>query len=106
MPKRPTHLPRTLQSFESKFPAIWARYGTLRDACDRSGPLPPKTRELIKIGIEVAKKRHGGLVAHISRARKAGASSAEIYQAILLAAPLVGIPDVLDAFLVAKRRLS
>ena len=30
----------------------------------------------------------------------------EIYQAILLAIPLVGIPDVLDAYLVARKRLG
>ena len=106
MPKTTPRLPETLRAFESRFPRVLAEYRALRDACDGSGPLPPKTRELIKIGIEVAKKRHGGLVAHISRARRAGASSSEIYQAILLAAPLVGIPDVLDAFAVAKRQVG
>ena len=106
MPKRSRRLPETLRSFESHFPHIWTQYCALRDACDHAGPLTPKTRELIKIGIEVAKKRHGGLVAHITRARKAGATPTEIYQAILLAAPLAGLPDVLDAFLVAKQRLG
>ena len=98
--------PPTLRAFEAKFPRILAEYRALRDACDRSGPLTPKVRELIKIGIEIAKKRHGGLAAHISRAQKAGATKTEIYQAVLLAAPLIGLPDVLDAFLVAKKRLG
>jgi AhpD family alkylhydroperoxidase len=106
MPKTSRRLPATLRSFESRFPEIWAQYCALRDACDRVGPLAPKTRELVKIGIEVARKRHGGLVAHITRARRAGASKAEIYEAILLAVPLVGMPDVLDAFLVAKKELG
>ena len=108
MPQRtqPSHTPKTLQVFASQFPAVWAEYQALRDACDRSGPLTPKMRELIKIGIEVAKKRHGGLVAHISRAQALGASKDEIYQAILLAIPLVGIPNVLDAYLVARKRLG
>ena len=106
MPKTQRRAPETLRSFASKFPRVWAHYGLLRDACDHSGPLSPKTRELIKIGMEVAKKRHGGLVAHITRAQKAGATKTEIYQAILLATPLVGMPDVLDAFLVAKKRLG
>ena len=97
--------PRTLQAFERKFPEIWKRYHALRDGCDRFGPLPPKTRELIKICIEVARKRHGGLVAHITRAKRAGASSKEIYHAMILAAPLVGIPDILDAFVVAQKRV-
>ena len=106
MPKTSRRLPDTLESFEAHFPRVWAQYGALRDTCDRSGPLSPKTRELIKIGIEAAKKRHGGLAAHVSRARKAGATKTEIYQAILLATPLIGLPDVLDAFLVAKKRLG
>ena len=106
MPRTRRSLPRTIRLFESQFPEIWTQYRALREACDHVGPLTPKTRELIKIGIEVAKKRHGGLVAHISRAQAAGASKAEVYQAILLATPLVGMPDVLDAFLVATQKLG
>jgi len=106
MPKPSRRLPRTIREFQSRFPRLWADYRALCEACDATGPLAPKTRELIKVGIEVARKRHGGLVAHISRAQKAGASQTEIYQAILLAAPLVGMPDVLDAFLVAEKRLG
>ena len=98
--------PATLRSFESSFPEVFAHYHALRDACDRRGPLSPKTRELIKIGIEVAKKRHGGLVAHMTRAKRAGASKAEIFQAILLAIPLIGLSDVLDAFRVARKHLG
>lgn len=102
--RRP-RLPRILRAFQAKFPEVWHRYHLLRDTCDTAGPLPPKTRELIKIGIEVARKRHGGLVAHITRAKRQHASAAEIYHAILLAAPLVGMPDLLDAFLIAQKRL-
>jgi len=98
--------PETLRAFEQQFPRVWAQYRALHEACDRAGPLPAKTRELIKIGIEVARKRHGGLVAHITRARRAGATSKEIYQTILLATPLAGFPDVLDAFTVAKDHLD
>jgi alkylhydroperoxidase/carboxymuconolactone decarboxylase family protein YurZ len=56
--------------------------------------------------MEVARKRHGGLVAHIVRAQRAGASKAEIYHTLLLATPLIGIPDVLDAFRIAEERLG
>lgn len=98
--------PKTLREFEHRFPEIWTRYVRLRDACDHAGPLDVKTRELIKVGIAVARKRHGGLIAHIDRAKAAGASSQEIAQAILLALPLVGLPDVLDAFVAARARLG
>ncbi len=105
MPTIRRRRPKTLQEFEVHFPTIWHRYGSLRKACDAAGPLDAKTRELIKIGLEVARKRHGGLIAHINRAKAAGATTKEIYHAMLLALPLIGLPDVLDAFVVAKKRL-
>ena len=105
MSAKKTPPPRNYSDFKAKFPAVVEAYEQLGKACHWNGPLSPKERELIKIGIEVARKRHGGLVAHITRARRAGASAQEIYHAILLAAPLVGMPDLLDAFLIAQRRL-
>ena len=98
--------PKTLQDFERHFPEVFSRYRSLRETCDRYGPLDAKTRELIKVGIEAARKRHGGLIAHIDRAKAAGASPKEIYHAILLTLPLIGLPDVLDAFVVARKRLK
>ena len=98
--------PKVLASFEGDFPEIWKAYGWLRDACDHEGPLDPKTRELIKIGVETTRGGHGGMVAHIHRAERAGASREEILQAILLAGPLAGFPAVLDAYLVAKKHLG
>ncbi len=106
MPKTSRRRPATLRLFESQFPQAWSQYHALVETCDRSGPLTPKTRELINIGIAVARKRHGGLVAHITRAKRAGASVAEIYHAIVLAIPLVGLPDALDAFRIAKQHLT
>ena len=98
--------PKTLVDFERDFPEIWKAFGWLRDACDHGGPLDEKVRELIKIGIETAQVRRGGLAAHIHRAEKAGASKGEISQAILLAAPLVGMAAILDAFRVAAAQLD
>ncbi len=106
MKNRKSTRPKTLTDFEKNFPEIWKAYGWLRDACDHEGPLDQKTRELVKIGIETACVRKGGLAAHVRRAQKAGASKGEVFQAILLAAPLVGLPAVLDAFLVAKKHLG
>jgi len=106
MPTRTRQRPKTLQDFERRFPDVFRRYLALRDACDRFGPLDAKTRELIKIGIEAARKRRGGLIAHIERAKAAGATPKEISHAILLTLPLIGLPDVLDAFVAAKKRLG
>lgn len=105
MKKATTRKPGTITDFEKSFPNVWKAYGWLRDSCDHEGPLDEKTRELIKIGIETALLRKGGLTAHVHRARRAGASKGEILQAILVATPLVGMPAILDAFLVARKAL-
>jgi len=98
--------PKTLAQFEKDFPKVWRAYTILRDAGDHVGVLDTKTRELIKIGIETTRGRKGGLVAHIHRARKAGATKGEIHQTILLAIALIGLPPVLDAYLIAKKALK
>ena len=48
-------------------------------------------------------EHEGGLIAHISQARKAGASEEEIQHAIVLATGLAGLPPTLKAFGAAKK---
>ncbi|HEX9758105.1 MAG TPA: carboxymuconolactone decarboxylase family protein [Nitrospiria bacterium] len=91
-------MPQTLTRFRKQFPEVWKAYANLRDTCTDTGPLDEKTVELIKVGISAALGREGGLVAHVSRARKAGASPAETYQAILQGMGLTGFPTILAAF--------
>ncbi len=99
-------MPNVLNSFKERFPDTWAAYEQLKNTCDRQGPLDAKTVELAKISISTALEHEGGLVAHISQARKAGASTEEIYHAILLVTGLVGFPSVLAAFGTAKEYLG
>jgi len=95
-------MPQLLDDFQKQFPDIWAAYTQLTTACDQGGPLDRKTTELIKIGISAAMEHEGGLIAHISQARKAGAQDEEIYHAIVSAAGLAGFPAALKAFAVAR----
>jgi AhpD family alkylhydroperoxidase len=99
-------MPDTLDQFKSKFPQVWAAYQDLKDICDKQGPLDKKTIELVKIGISTALGREGGLIAHISKAKKAGAHDSEIYHSILLAMSLVGFPATLAAFTTAREYLK
>lgn len=98
--------PHTLKEFKRQFPAVWEAYERLRAACDHQGPLDEKTRELIKVGISAALRREGGLIAHMAKALKAGATRDEVYQAIVLATGLVGFPATLGSFAVAHRYLA
>jgi AhpD family alkylhydroperoxidase len=93
---------RTLEDFKAEFPDAWAAYESLRNACDHEGPLNKKTVELIKVGIAAAQEHEGSLVAHVSQARKAGATPDEIYQAILQATGLAGFAVALHGIRTAK----
>ncbi len=99
-------MPETLDKFKAQFPKVWGSYEQLRNACDEEGPLDAKVCELIKIGISTALQHEGGLVAHISRARKAGATESEIYHAILVATGVAGFPAVLAAVAAAQKYLK
>ena len=90
-------MPEKLDNFKARFPKSWKAYVQLRDACDTEGPLDRRTVELIKIGISTVLLHEGGLVAHVSQARKAGATDKEVHHAILVATGLAGFPAVLAA---------
>jgi AhpD family alkylhydroperoxidase len=99
-------MPKLLDDFKKEFPDTWQAYGNMKDACDQEGPLDTKTVELIKIGISTAMEHQGGVFAHVSQARKAGATPEEIYHAVLLATGLAGFPAALAAFASAKDSLE
>jgi AhpD family alkylhydroperoxidase len=106
MAKEQRRQPQVLRDFQQQFPQVWGAYVELRNACDREGPLTPRERELIKVGISAALRREGGLIAHIDRAKDVGATPGEIYQTILLATGLIGFPSTLAAFSIARDRLE
>ena len=95
-----------LNNFREQYPDIWKAYEQLKKVTDQKGPLDEKTVELIKVGISAALEHQGGLIAHISQSKKAGADNAEIYHAILVAIGLAGIPAVLASFGVARNYLE
>jgi AhpD family alkylhydroperoxidase len=99
-------MPQTLSRFKKQFPEVWEAYEQLRESCDRTGPLDRKSVELIKVGISAALGREGGLVAHVLRAKRAGASPSEIYQAILQAVGLTGFPASLASYRIVKEYLK
>jgi AhpD family alkylhydroperoxidase len=106
MKPRKRQVPPLLRDFQQRFPQVWDAYVHLREACDQQGPLSALERELIKVGISAALRRQGGLIAHIDRARDVGASTEQIYQTILLATGLTGLPTTLAAFSIVRDHLE
>ena len=99
-------MPKTLNDFKKHFPEVWSAYEQLRNTCDNNGSLDRKTGELIKIAVSTALRQEGGVVAHASQAKKAGASDEEVYQAILVAMGQAGFPAVVGAMAAAKEYLE
>jgi AhpD family alkylhydroperoxidase len=89
--------PRNYQKFKRTFPAVMEAYEELGKACHNSGPLGPKVRELVKIGIAVGAGLESGTHAHVRLARDAGASPEEIRQAAMLATTTIGFPGMMRA---------
>ena len=89
--------PKSYQRFKQDFPAVVEAYEHLGRACHRHGPLGPKMRELIKIGIAVGAGLESGTHAHVRLALEAGATPEEIRHAALLATTTIGYPGMMRA---------
>jgi AhpD family alkylhydroperoxidase len=96
--KRKTPLPpKPYRDFKQQFPAVVEAYERLGEACHWHGPLDPKTRELIKIGIALGAGLESATRSHVRRALAAGATPEEVRHAALLATNTIGFPSMMRA---------
>jgi 4-carboxymuconolactone decarboxylase len=85
---------------------VHARYASLgKEIHEQAGPLPEKTRWLIKIAISAAGGHERALTTHIGKARQGGVTDAEIKHALLLLIPTVGFPAFMKSYAVLKGKL-
>jgi alkylhydroperoxidase/carboxymuconolactone decarboxylase family protein YurZ len=89
--------PRTFDEFVRHFPELGKAWDVLGRA-GRSGPLPPKTCELVKLGSAIASRSEGAVHSAVRKARAAGASVAELQQVLVLSASTVGLPWTVAAY--------
>ena len=99
-------MPETLDKFKRQYADVWEAYEELRDMCDKHGPLDTRTVELIKTAVSSAMGHEGGVIAHVSQARRAGASPEEIYQALLCTMAQAGFPATLASITAARKHLE
>ena len=89
--------------FKKEFPAIIKAYEALgNEIHEKSGPLPEKTRWLMKVAISGASSHRLALETHITRAREAGATDEEIMHTLLLLIQTTGFPTFMEAYSVFK----
>lgn len=91
-------MPGTYRAFAGKFPEVAAQHERMARAVDDAGPLDAKTRFLVKIGISLGAGLESALRSHVRRATAAGATEAEIEQAILLGVNTRGFPAAVAAW--------
>ena len=87
--------PGRFRKFGLKYPAVMKAYKALGAATQEAGPLPPRTRALVKLGIAAGAWREGAVHSHTRRALDAGCTPAEIRHAVLLATTTLGFPSMM-----------
>ena len=94
-----TNVPKPYAKFAAEFPEVLVKNEDLGTYIhDKAGPLDEKTRWLIKLGISAASRHQTGVSTHVSKARAAGATEAEIRHALLLVIPTCGFPTFMEAY--------
>jgi AhpD family alkylhydroperoxidase len=89
--------------FKKDFPSVFKGHEALGKVIhEGSGPLPEKTRWLIKVAVSGASGHTIALETHIARAREAGATEEEIKQTLLLLIQTTGFPTFMEAYSVYK----
>lgn len=91
-------LPQTFKDFIRRYPALGQTHEAVAQAVEAAGPLDARTLALVKIGICVGAGLESALRSHVRRALHAGASAAEVEQAILLGMNTVGFPRTVAAW--------
>jgi alkylhydroperoxidase/carboxymuconolactone decarboxylase family protein YurZ len=91
-------LPAAYERFQRSYRRVWEAYDRLGAAVHQEGPLDPKTRELVKLGMAIGGRLEGAVHSHARRALDAGASAAEVGHVVSLAVTTVGFPTAVAAF--------
>jgi len=90
-----------LTRFKADFSPLYAMHEALgKEIHEKSGPLPEKTRWLIKVAISGASGHKTSLETHILKAKESGASEDEILHSLLLLIQTTGFPTFMEAFTV------
>jgi 4-carboxymuconolactone decarboxylase len=88
-----------LSTFTHDFPDVYRGHEALGKIIhEEAGPLPEKTRWLIKVAISGASGHDIALETHIAKAREAGATEDEITHTLLLIIQTAGFPAFMEAY--------
>ncbi|NMB03827.1 MAG: carboxymuconolactone decarboxylase family protein [Tissierellia bacterium] len=92
-----------LQYLIDKHGDMYDAYTNYGKQVHTGGPLDDKTIWLIKVAISASNKLDYALATHIKKALDAGNTREEIEHVILLTAPTVGFPNMMESMLVLRQ---
>ena len=91
------YLPDIYVSFRKRFPDVVGAQDQLGSALDAAGPLDPRTRRLVKLGIAIGALADGAVRSNVRKALGEGATPEEIRHVAVLAATTAGFPTTIAA---------
>jgi AhpD family alkylhydroperoxidase len=80
--------------FQSESPEIAGAFNKLIETIGKPSALDGKTKQLLYIAMKIVTDDLGAALAHVSYAKKAGASREEIRETVLLTLTVVGLKGV------------
>jgi alkylhydroperoxidase/carboxymuconolactone decarboxylase family protein YurZ len=85
-------IPKHYLSLKRRFPDLIRAIEELGETAKDAGPLPADTAHLIQMAAAAAVRSEGAVHSHARRAVEAGATSDEVYHAVILLANTLGFP--------------
>jgi len=89
--------PNLYLKLQNDYPAFFEAWDAVGTAVRGSGPIDNKMAHLVQLAASAAIRSEGAVHSHARRALEAGATPAEIRQALMLTAPTIGFPNVIAA---------
>ena len=93
----PADLPKPYVKLQKDHPDFFEAWDAVGNAVRSAGPIDRKTGHLIQLAASAAIRSEGAVHSHARRALEAGATPAEIHQALMLTAPTIGFPNIIAA---------
>lgn len=93
-PEHYKHIAGLMQELGGEIPDVMSGFGQLHKAAAKPGALPTSTKELIALAIAITVRCDGCIAYHVRDALQAGATRAEIVEAIGVAIMMGGGPSV------------
>jgi alkylhydroperoxidase/carboxymuconolactone decarboxylase family protein YurZ len=90
--------PKHFLKLKEKYPELIKAYESAGELAREAGPLQDKFTHLVQMAACVALRSEGGVHSHTRRALEAGATTEEIYHALIALISTAGFPAVSASF--------